>query len=100
VKLCHRTDQAGRDGIEAEGLKQSDPPIGPSWDSPHRGIVWFASSKKVACQTCWRSGWWVWIDVPDDTSEYRLPDGRPYPGNYALPIDYVNTLEMTFEAEA
>lgn len=99
MKLCHRTDQAGRDGIEAEGFKQSNPPIGPSWDSPDRGIVWFASSKEVACKTCWRSGWWVWIDVPDDTPEHKLSDGEPYPGNYALPIDYVNTLEVTFEAE-
>lgn len=83
MKLCHRTDQVGRDGIEAEGFKQNDPPIGPSWDSPYRGIVWFASSKEVACKTCGRSGWWVWIDVPDDTPEYNLSDGEPYPGNYA-----------------
>src|SRR5665647_545906 len=89
--------QAGRDGIEAEGFRQSDPPVGPAWDSPERGIVWFASSKEVARETCWRSGWWVWIEVPDDTLEYDVGDGEPYTGNYALSIDYVNTLRIGLE---
>jgi len=99
MRLCHRTDQAGRVGIEAKGFRQKDPPDGPAWNSAERGIVWFASSKEVAAETCWRSGWWVWIEVPDDTPEYDLGDGEVYPGNYALNIDYVNTLEMAFERE-
>ena len=97
MRLFHRTDQAGRDGIEAKGFRQSDPPVGPAWDSPERGIVWFASSKEVARDTCWRSGWWVWIEVPDDTLEYDVGDGEPYTGNYALSIDCVNTLRIKSE---
>lgn len=97
MRLCHRTDQRGRDGIGAVGFRQLDPPAGPAWTSPDRGRVFFAISKEVARQTCWRSGWWVWVDVPDDTPEYLLADGEPYPGNYALSIDYVNGLEMVFE---
>ena len=99
MKLCHRTDQAGRDGIEANGFRQKDPPEGPAWNSPDRGVVWFASSKNAAAEVCWRAGWWVWTDVPDDNSEYGLAGGESYPGKYALPIDYVNTLAMKFEAE-
>lgn len=98
--LWHRTDQAGRDGIAAEGFRQPDPPEGPAWDSPDRGIVWFAASQDVARQTCWRSGWWVRIEVPDDTAENELAPEVPHPGNYALPLDYVNTLPLTFRPEA
>lgn len=97
MRLSHRTDQKGRDGIEAVGFRQLDPPDGPGWTSPERGRVWFAISKEVSRKTCWRSGWWVWIEVPDDTSEYLLPDGESYPGNYPLSIKYVNGLEMMFE---
>ena len=79
------------------GFQQSDPPVGLGRTSPRRGRVWFAISKEVSRQTCWRSGWWVWIEVPDDTSEYLLPDGEPYQGNYPLSIEYVNCLEMMFE---
>jgi len=60
--------------------------------------VWFARTKEVARETCWRSGWWVWIDVPEDTPEYRLNDGEVYRHNFALKITYVNALQMTFEA--
>ena len=98
MKLCHRTDQAGRDGIAAHGFQQTDPPVGPSWSSSERGRVWFASSKEIARETCWRSGWWVWIEVPDDTPEYQLDDGQVYRGNYALAITYVNSLPKVFEA--
>jgi hypothetical protein len=97
VRLCHRTDQRGRDGIEAVGFRQLDPLDGPGWSSPKRGRVWFAISKEVARQTCWRSGWWVWTDVPDDTPEHLLTDGEHYRGNYSLSIDYVNGLELEFE---
>ena len=97
MRLCHRTDQAGRDGIEAEGFRQPDPPDGPAWTSPERERVWFAISKEVARQTCWRSGWWVWIEVPDETPEHELDNGERYEGNYALSIGFVNDLEMTFE---
>jgi hypothetical protein len=97
MRLWHRTDQEGKDAIAAEGFAQEDPPAGPAWDSPDRGRVWFAYSKEVARQTCWRVGWWVSIDVPDDTPEHKLPDGSPYSGNYALSIDYVNSLAKTFE---
>jgi hypothetical protein len=47
--------------------------------------------------SCRRSGWWVWIEVLDDTSEHLLPGGEPYQGNYPLSIEYVNGLEMMFE---
>ena len=97
MKLWHRTDQAGRDGIGAEGFCEQDPPAGPAWDSPERGLVWFASSKEVGRETCWRCGWWVSVEVPDGTPEYDLGDAEPYTGNYALDIDYANTLEMAFE---
>ena len=97
MKLCHSTDQQGRDGIEAVGFRQLDPPIGPGWTAPDRGRVWFAISKEVALRSCKRSGWWVWIEVPDDTSEHVLPEEEPYRGNYSLSIEYVNGLEMMFE---
>ena len=97
MRLCHRTDQNGRDGIEAVGFHQPDPPVGPAWTAPERGRVWFAISKGVSRQTCWRSGWWVWIEVPGDTSEHRGPGGKPYQGNYSLSIAYVNGLSMMFE---
>ena len=35
--------------------------------------------------------------VSDDTPEYLLTDGEPYNSNYALNIDYVNTLELGFD---
>ena len=57
----------------------------------------FAISKEVARQTRSRWGWWVWVEVPDDTPEYLLDDGTPYPGNYRLTIDFVNSLELHFE---
>lgn len=97
MQLCHSTDQKGRDGIEAIGFSQPDPPVGPAWTSPDRGRVWFAVSKEVARQTRSRSGWWVWIEVPDDTPEHDLGDGSRYPGNLSLSIDFVNGLEKTFE---
>ena len=97
MRLCHRTDQAGRDGIHAMGFRQLDPPKGPPWDSPERGKVWFAASKEVARQTCWRTGWWVWIEVPDATEEHRFDTGEVYTGNYALDIDFVNGLPRDFE---
>ena len=59
--------------------------------------LWFATSKEVSRQTCWRSGWWVWIEVPHDSAEYLLPGGEPFQGNYRLRIEYVNGLEMMFE---
>ena len=99
MRLCHLTDQTGRDVIEAEGFRQKDPPEGPAWDSPERGVVWFASSKSAAYEVGWRTGWWIWVDVPDDTPQYVFANGDSYPGKYALPIDYVNTLAMTFERE-
>ena len=97
MRLCHSTDQRGRDRIEAIGFRQLDPPDGPGWTSPERGRVWFAISKEVSRHSRSRSGWWVWIEVPDDTSEYVLPEGEPYQGNYALSIEDVNGLEMMFE---
>lgn len=99
MKLWHRTDLHGKEGIEAHGFAQQDPPEGPAWDSPDRGRVYFAISKEVARQTCWHSGWWVLIEVPDDTPEYQFSDGSPNPGNYALSIEYVNNLKMTFEPD-
>lgn len=97
MRLCHRTDQKGRDGIKPRGFWQSDPPAGPPWGSPERGWVWFANSKEVARTTCWRSGWWVWIEVPDNTPQHQLNDGETYVDNYRLPIDFVNGLEKMFE---
>jgi hypothetical protein len=97
MRLCHSTDQAGKSGIEVRGFTQADPPEGPAWTSPDRGIVWFASSKEIARETCPRHGWWVWIEVPDETPEHALDDGSVYAGNYSMKIDYVNTLVMGFE---
>lgn len=99
MRLCHRTDQKGREGIEAKnGFWQPDPPVGPELGTPDRGRVWFAISQEVARETtCGRSGWWVWIEVPDDTPQHQLDNGETYAGVYGLPIDFVNGLEMTFE---
>jgi hypothetical protein len=97
VRLWHRTDKTGRDGIAAFGFTQEDPPVGPSWTSPDRGRVWFAISKDVARQTASRSGWWVSIEVPEGTQEHLLDGGERYLGNYALSIEYVNGLDFNFE---
>ncbi len=98
VKLWHRTNQQGRDGIEAEGFRHSDPDDGgPVWTADDGGKVWFADSKKVARQTCVRTGWWVWIEVPDDTPVHLHHDGKPFTGNYRLPLAYVNSLSLNFE---
>ena len=100
MRLCHSTDQQGRDGIERQGFRQPDPPIGPRPGSPEHGRVWFGSSKQVVRDNRHaRSGWWVWIEVPDDTLEYAFDDGTTMPGIYALPIDYVNGLDMEFEPD-
>lgn len=51
----------------------------------------------VARQTCWRSGWWVRVDVPDGTPEYTFDDGTQFAGNFHLAIEMVNALELEFE---
>ena len=97
MRLCHSTDQKGRDGIQHHGFQQEPPPVGPAWDSPERGRVWFGRTKESVRQNAHaRSGWWVWIEVPDDTPEHMFDDRTRMPGIYALPIDYVNQLPMTF----
>jgi hypothetical protein len=74
MRLCHCTDQKRRDGIAAEGFCQEDPPVGPAWTAPDRDHVWFASSKELAREKAsGRSGWFVWIEAPDDTPEHLFP---------------------------
>lgn len=96
MKLWHRTDQAGRDGIVADGFKIPDD--GPPPGSPEHGLIWFAGSPTVARQRTLRSGWWIVVEAPDDTPEYDLGDDLAGHGLYALPVDVANGLPRAIQA--
>lgn len=97
MRLWHSTDQRGRDRIAADGFQHEDPPAGPSWTAEDRDYFWWAISKEVALQTVNKTGWWVIIEVPDDTPEYELTPGETYPGVYRLSGHYLNSLPLVFE---
>jgi hypothetical protein len=97
MHVCHSTDVAGKNKIQAEGFAHPDPPEGPAWAAADRGYAWFAIDKVTARQTRRCSGWWVWVVVPDDTPEYELSDGEPYPGVYRLSHTWLNEQALEFE---
>jgi hypothetical protein len=96
MEIYHTTGQTGRDGIQREGFRHADPPVGPAIDSEYRKYFWFGGTKEIARERAFRRGWWVILEVPDDTPE-RVEDGMVIKGVYGIPSDEVNGYPRRYE---
>ncbi|GAA1548416.1 hypothetical protein GCM10009804_00960 [Kribbella hippodromi] len=87
MRLYHRTDEAGKAGIEFEGFAVT------ATDKQSVGHSWFAGTKESP--TARGAGWWVIVELPDDVAESHRHDQF----SYRLPFDLVNQYApFTYEA--
>jgi hypothetical protein len=87
MKLYHATNEVGRRGIEEHGFTESRAP-----DS--KGCAWFCSNKDETTSGGVDREWHVVVELRDDVAvnfQYRFKDGEPYPGNFLIPLDVVNS---------
>lgn len=75
----HLTSPEGKEGIEAQGFRElSDDRPGDKHD---RSSV--SNSEAFCWQFCWRDGWWLDIDIPDEVLDpFRLDRGEDYSGAF------------------
>jgi hypothetical protein len=86
MQLYHATDDAGAQGIRAEGFRVSH-----VRDSA--GCAWFADTREGAATGRAGRDWLVILELPADEAEkyrYRFEDGEAYLGNFCIPFDVVN----------
>jgi hypothetical protein len=79
MRLYHRTDDAGKAGIEHEGFAVT------ALDPESVGHSWFAGTKESP--TARGTRWWVIVELPDDVAEAHRYDQF----NYRLPFAVVNS---------